>query len=73
MNQTGEETVRKRTFLKFCFLLASGSTLVNLVLVTLNAFNLLIGMGYASQSAPLGLLERMVLEKQLMHESDARI
>ena len=29
-----------------------------------------IGMGYASQSAPLRELERMVLEKQLIHEGD---
>lgn len=29
-----------------------------------------IGMGYASQSAPLRELERLVLEKQLVHEGD---
>ena len=29
-----------------------------------------IGMGYASQSAPLRELERLILEKQLIHEGD---
>jgi len=29
-----------------------------------------IGMGYASQSAPLKELERMVMEKRLIHEGD---
>ena len=29
-----------------------------------------IGMGYASQSAPLRELERLILEKKLIHEGD---
>ena len=29
-----------------------------------------IGMGYANQSAPLRELERLILEKQLIHEGD---